>query len=91
MTIGEALRGQLRITQVVALVFWLVAVLCSASGLPLSNFVVIPAIGFGAAVLYLGAAIRCPKCGARVGQTMMATKTYFCPNCGVSFNTQLSA
>ena len=83
---------------------WLMIPLAAALGKSLPDAIpqgVFPVLGmlcFGGAMLALHRWVRCPKCKARLGQTIAmplafswgsGPKVCFCPYCGVSLDSQL--
>jgi len=92
MTIRERLKEQMFKARVFAFGFWLLgaAGMFFASGNAYQALLFVPFAGFGGAVLYMLFFVKCPKCGARLGQAMSGmTRTNFCPGCGVSLDTRL--
>lgn len=96
-TIREYLTRRVRWTFAVAFGGWLVIAL----SLSLSNGgpdPIVAALGFAlflGAILSLQFAVRCPKCSARLGQTIAmplalswgsGPRVSFCPYCGVNFD-----
>jgi hypothetical protein len=90
-TIREQLKARMFKARLVAFGFWLL--FAAGMFLPKGNayaaLLFIPFVGFAASVLYVIFFVRCPKCGARLGQAMSSmSKPNFCPGCGVSFDTR---
>lgn len=96
MTIGEAINGKLRRAKIVGFLFWLA--FAATMFIPREGRVffisMIPFAGFGGTILYIFFFIKCPRCGAPLGQAgatsgslfSKKTKLNFCPNCGVNLN-----
>ncbi|WP_091637930.1 hypothetical protein [Lysobacter sp. cf310] len=91
MTIRELLKAKLFKARVVGFGCWLLCVGVIFLDVPerYKAWVLIPTLGFVGAVLYMFYCVRCPKCGARIGQAMMGMrKSNFCPSCGVGLDTR---
>ena len=90
MIIREKLKEQMQRARMVAFGFWLLFAAGmflpdSLGAVRILNF--IPFLGFGGSVLYIMFYVKCPKCGARLGQSLSSiSKPNFCPGCGVSFD-----
>jgi hypothetical protein len=92
MTIRETLKAQMFKAKAIAFGFWLLlaAGLFLPKGSPYQPLLLIPFVGFAGSVLYILLFIKCPKCGARLGQAMSSmSKPNFCPSCGVSFDSRV--
>lgn len=91
MTIRDQLKSQMFKARIVAFGCWLLV----AAGIVFPKigisqaWLIIPLIGFAGAVLYIVLMVKCPKCGARLGQTLSGmSKPNFCPTCGVDFDSR---
>lgn len=91
MTIRELLKARLFKARAAIVGCWLLGVGILFLDVPVSYKIwasLISAFGIGAAVLYMLYFVRCPKCGARIGQAMTGIRKFnFCPTCGVSVDT----
>jgi hypothetical protein len=64
---------------------------------PNSILEIIGIVGFAGAILSIMFFVKCPRCGARLGQLGMAQpfgisakqRVNFCPHCGVNFDEQV--
>jgi hypothetical protein len=91
-TIRETIKSQIFKARAVAFGFWLLFAgsFFLPNESPLKPLLFIPFFGFAASVLYILFFVKCPKCGARLGQAMSSmSKPNFCPGCGVSFDTRV--
>lgn len=89
-TIEKNLKSRLSKARLVALCCWLLFVLVLV--LPLDGvlryFALLPFLGMLSAIFYLLFFIRCPRCSARIGQSMTGmAKVNYCPSCGLDLNT----
>jgi hypothetical protein len=92
MTIRDKLKSQMLKAQLVAFGFWLLFVAGNLlpTGTTYQALLFIPFIGFAGSVLYLLLLIKCPNCGARLGQAFSSlSKPNFCPVCGIAFDDQV--
>jgi len=91
MTIRDKLKSQMFKARCVGFGFWLLFAagmfLPKNGGYQFLQF--IPFAGFAGSILYILLMVKCPKCDARLGQSLNNLKnTNFCPACGVSFDKQ---
>lgn len=89
MTIRKLLKARIFKARVAGFGCWL---LCAGFIFVVPDaykaWALIPTLGFAGSVLYVLFFLRCPKCGARIGQAMTGmSKLNFCPTCGVSMDT----
>jgi hypothetical protein len=91
-TIRETLKAQMFKVGAIAFGFWLLF----AAGFFLPNDTGLQALtpisfaGFAGSILYMQFFVKCPKCGARLGQSMSSIrKPNFCPGCGVSLDSRV--
>ncbi|TXH77462.1 MAG: hypothetical protein E6Q88_01030 [Lysobacteraceae bacterium] len=91
MTIRDQLKSQMFKARAVAFGCWLVLAGCLFFFKNSINpaWFSIPFIGFAGSVLYILFFVKCPMCGARLGQVLSSMhKPDFCPGCGVNFDSR---
>jgi hypothetical protein len=92
MTIREKLKARMFKARAIAFGFWLLfaAGFLLPKNSPYAFLLLVPFAGFAGTVLYMLFFVRCPKCGARLGQAMNSTSQInFCPGCGVSLESKV--
>ena len=92
MTIRERLKAKMFKARAIGFGFWLLFAgsFFLPKNSPYAPFLLIPFVGFAGSVLYVLYFVRCPKCDARLGQSLSTTsQTNFCPGCGVSLESKV--
>jgi hypothetical protein len=96
-TIRDRIKRRVRSWLLIAVGGWLLFALATAMGRGKTDLPLI-ALGFtlfAAAILGIHTTVRCPKCSARLGQTIAMPLAFnigwsppinFCPYCGVSLD-----
>jgi hypothetical protein len=99
-TIRDYIKRRVRWSFAIAILSWLFIPLtmgASRHGAP-AWLPFFGLLGFAGAILALQFFVRCPRCSARIGQTIgmavglsfgSARRVNFCPYCGVSLDTPL--
>lgn len=98
MKIRELIQTRTRRFIALAVGSWLVFASSSLFGEGNQTFILelVGFLGFASAVIGIVFLVKCPRCGAKLGQLGVAQpfsmsgkqRTNFCPHCGVSFDEQ---